>query len=24
LATEAMWRRTLVYEHGCGAGTRAR
>jgi hypothetical protein len=23
-ATEAMWRRTLVYEHGCGAGTRAR
>ena len=23
-ATEAMWRRTLVYEHGCGTGTPAR
>jgi hypothetical protein len=23
-ATEAMWRRSLVYEHGCGAGTPAR
>ena len=23
-ATESMWRRSLVYEHGCGAGTPSR
>jgi hypothetical protein len=23
-ATEAMWRKSLIYEHGCGAGTPAR